>query len=131
MRSEITAAARLQATARHATRAPNDDRTDGRRVTFGGDELQPQPVVAIAALVFEQQWCAAVIRDEHIQVAVVVIVAHGQPAGGKISRETKDEYTKTSIFTLDLDKADAIILRYFEGRKFPQLAQACRRHFEL
>src|SRR5215213_9828817 len=51
VRREVAPAARLKAAALHAARLPCDDRADRRRVALRRDELKPEPVSAVAALV--------------------------------------------------------------------------------
>ena len=68
----------------YASRFPGDDRADGARITSRRKELEPKPVITIAALVSQQQWRRTIVYDKHVQIAVVVIVTHGQPSRGKV-----------------------------------------------
>src|SRR5581483_4994627 len=87
VRGEAAAAARLQATAFHPSRSPHDDRADRAGVALRGDQIQPQPVLPIATLVAQQQRRFAVIRDQYVQVTVVVKIANGHSAGREIPGE--------------------------------------------
>src|ERR1700686_4898708 len=68
-----------------AARFPKNARSDGIAVTLYALQLESQPIVARGRVVFQQHWSSTVGRNEHIEGAVVVIVAHSQTPRGKIS----------------------------------------------
>src|SRR4051794_38656159 len=74
----MAAAAVLQACALHAPGRPGDARPD--RVAVATDAPQPQtePVVSRAGAVLQQKRRLSVVRDHHIEAAVVVEIADRQ-----------------------------------------------------
>src|SRR6185503_8702247 len=73
----------------YAARLPRDDGPDASGVAPGADQLDTEPVVPIATLVVQQNRRFPVIRNEHVQKAVVVKVADSHPSAGKLSRENR------------------------------------------
>src|SRR2546422_10127881 len=60
-------------------RFPEDARADGIAVTGRAFEFEPQPVVALGRVVLQQYGSSTVGSKEHVDRAVIVVVAHGQP----------------------------------------------------
>src|SRR6266496_3384112 len=80
MRSEIATAAGFQALSLHTSCLPTDDRAYRTRVAPRSHELQPKPVITVSTLVSKKQRRFAVVDDENIQIAVVVVIAHSEAA---------------------------------------------------
>src|SRR5215510_9420091 len=75
VRRQVAAAAGLQTRTLYAARRPRDDRADRAGVAFRSDELKPEPVVSVPALVAQQDRRVAVVDYQHVEVAVVIDVA--------------------------------------------------------
>src|ERR1043166_7219473 len=95
VRREITAARGLETPDLLAAVFPRDDRADRAGITLRRDEIQTDPVVAIAAFVSQQHRRGAVVDDQHVEIAVVVVI-------------TDRQATRRPVFTerLSRDRAD-------------------------
>src|SRR6266566_3266020 len=87
-----------------AARFPKNARSDGIAVTLHAFQLEPQPMVALGRVVFQQHWSSSVGRHEHVDRTVVVIVAHSQTPRSKISLKRRTRalanVVELPVFTL-------------------------------
>jgi len=81
MRRKVAAAGGLQPAYAYTTCSPGDNRPDCSGVAFGRDELEAKPVVAVPALVAEQQGRLPVAGDQDILIAIVIEItdSHSSP----------------------------------------------------
>src|SRR6185369_15932902 len=85
VRCQVAAAGGFQPSLLCATCLPLNSRSNARGIASGGDELETEPVVPIAALVMKQNWGLTIIGNEYIQKSVIIKVADGHPASGKVT----------------------------------------------
>src|SRR3989442_905129 len=78
MRRKITAAVVLQALAQFTTRFPRNARADSIPIACHAFQSETEPIVPLGRVVFQQHRSSSVRCDEHVQRAVVVVVAHSQ-----------------------------------------------------
>jgi len=84
VRGKIAAAVVLQPLARFAVGLPHDARADGIAVTDHALKLQAEPIVPLGGVIFQQHGSAAVDADEHVQCAIIIVVADGEAARRKV-----------------------------------------------
>src|SRR6267143_2496921 len=65
-------------------RFPEDARADGIAVTGRAFQFEPQPIFALGRVVLQQYGSSTVGSNEHVDRAVIVVVAHGQPPRSKV-----------------------------------------------
>jgi hypothetical protein len=61
-------------------------------------KLQPEPVITIATFISQKHRRVAVVDDENIRIAVVVIIAYGETARRKSLLKTAPDFTLTFLY---------------------------------
>src|SRR5271169_4788342 len=58
--------------------------SNGGAIAFGSHQLDLDPVLLVASIIAKQRWRIVHVQDEGVDVAVVVVVAEGGAAAGKM-----------------------------------------------
>ena len=58
-------------------------RADGRAVAMGAQQFDGDPIILVAAVVAQKRRVIVHVQDQHVDVAVVVVIAKGAAAAGK------------------------------------------------
>src|SRR5439155_3718333 len=87
VRREVAAAGRFQARPLDPAGRPGDAGPDRITIACGPDQANAKPVLALSCLVAQQQRRPAVVGDQDVWAAIVVVIAQGGSSRGKLARE--------------------------------------------